>query len=244
MLETHTIFDNEAAGTSKPAARRVTDIKEAVRDRNRVNIYIDDKFFCSLDISQVVDLHVKIGREYTAEELEELKRASDFGKFYARALEYVLMRPHSTKEIRDYLKRKTLDRKIRVKNRKTGEYSTQLKKGYDASLVPLVLNRLDERGYLNDRRFAELWVENRNVSKGTSTKKLRIELQQKGIDASIIDEVLSESGRDEKAELRKIIARKASKYPDQQKLLQYLLRQGFNYSDISEELSSMESSSV
>jgi regulatory protein len=197
-----------------------------------------------LDISQVVDLHVKIDRKYTAEELEELKRASDFGKFYARALEYVLMRPHSTKEIRDYLKRKTLDRKIRVKNRKTGEYSTQLKKGYDASLVTLVLNRLDERGYLNDRRFAELWVENRNVSKGTSTKKLRIELQQKGIDASIIDEVLSESGRDEKAELRKIIARKASKYPDQQKLLQYLLRQGFNYSDISEELSSMESSSV
>jgi regulatory protein len=244
MLETHTIFDNETAGTSRPAARRVTDIKEAVRDRNRVNIYIDDKFFCSLDISQVVDLHVKIDREYTAEELEKLKRASDFGKFYARALEYVLMRPHSTKEIRDYLKRKTLDRKIRVKNRKTGEYSTQLKKGYDASLVPLVLNRLDERGYLNDRRFAELWVENRNVSKGTSTKKLRIELQQKGIDVSIIDEVLSESGRDEKAELRKIIARKASKYPDQQKLLQYLLRQGFNYSDISEELSSMESSSV
>lgn len=244
MLETHTIFDNETAGTSRPAACRVTDIKEAVRDRNRVNIYIDDKFFCSLDISQVVDLHVKIDRKYTAEELEELKRASDFGKFYARALEYVLMRPHSTKEIRDYLKRKTLDRKIRVKNRKTGEYSTQLKKGYDASLVPLVLNRLDERGYLNDRRFAELWVENRNVSKGTSTKKLRIELQQKGIDASIIDEVLSESGRDEKAELRKIIARKASKYPDQQKLLQYLLRQGFNYSDISEELSSMESSSV
>ena len=244
MLETHTIFDDVAAGAKKPAAHRVTDIKEAVRDRNRVNIYIDDKFFCSLDISQVVDLRVKIGREFTAEELEELKRASDFGKFYARALEYTLMRPRSTQEIQDYLKRKTLDRKVRVKNRKTGEYSTQTKKGYDSSLVPLVLKRLDERGYLNDRRFAEIWVENRNVSKGTSVKKLRIELMQKGIDQAIIDEVLLESGRDERAELRKIIARKAAKYPDQRKLAQYLLRQGFNYSDISDELSSIESSSV
>jgi len=244
MLETHTIFDEVTAGPKKPAARRVTDIKEAVRDQNRVNIYIDDKFFCSLDISQVVDLHVKIGRELSPEELDELKRASDFGKFYARALEYALMRPRSEKEIQDYLKRKTLDRKVRVKNRKTGEYSTHLKKGYDASLVPLVLKRLNDRGYIDDERFAATWVENRNVSKGTSIKKLRLELQQKGISQSVIEKVLAESSRDESAELRKIIARKAKKYPDEQKLIQYLLRQGFNYSDILDELSSIASSSV
>ncbi len=244
MLETHTIFDEVTAGPKKPAARRVTDIKEAVRDQNRVNIYIDDKFFCSLDISQVVDLHIKIGRELSPEELDELKRASDFGKFYARALEYALMRPRSEKEIQDYLKRKTLDRKVRVKNRKTGEYSTQLKKGYDASLAPLVLKRLNDRGYIDDERFAATWVENRNVSKGTSIKKLRLELQQKGISQSVIEKVLAESGRDESAELRKIIARKAKKYPDEQKLIQYLLRQGFNYSDILDELSSIASSSV
>lgn len=244
MLETHTIFD-DAPGAKKPGARRVSDIKEAVRDKNRVNIYIDDKFFCSLDISQVVDLHIKIGRELSLEELEQLKRASDFGKFYARALEYVLTRPHSAKEISDYLKRKTLDRKVRVKNRKTGEYSVQTKNGYDASLVPLVFSRLEERGYIDDRRFAELWVENRNVSRGSSIKKLRLELQQKGIAGSIIDDVLDSSERDEKEELRKIIARKAKKYPDEQKLVQYLLRQGFNYSDISDELSlTADSSSV
>lgn len=243
MLETHTIFD-DASGSRQSGAHRVSDIKEAVRDKNRVNIYVDDKFFCSLDISQVVDLHIKIGRELSAEEMEELKRASDFGKFYARALEFVLMRPHSTREINDYLKRKTIDRKVRVKNRKTGEYATQLKKGYDASLVPLVFVRLEERGYIDDKRFAEIWVENRNTSKGSSIKKLRMELQQKGIANNIIEEVLDNSSRDEREELRKIIARKAKKYPDEQKLIQYLLRQGFNYSDISDELSATESSSV
>lgn len=244
MLETHTIFEQGADGNKKPSAYRVTDIKEAVRDRNRVNIYVNDNFFCSLDISQVVDLHIKIGRELDKEELDQLKCASDFGKFYARALEYSLTRPHSSKEIKDYLKRKTLDRKIRIKDKKTGEYITREKKGYDASLVELVFNRLEERGYVNDYRFAELWVENRNISKGTSLKKIRIELQQKGISSSVIEEVLGNSERDDIAELRKVIARKAKKYPDEQKLIQYLLRQGFNYSDISDELSSIESSSV
>ena len=237
MLEKHTIYDNVTAGAKKSAGHRVSDIREAVRDKNRVNVYIDDKFFCSLDIAQVVDLHVKIGRELNNEELEELKRASDFSKFYNRALEFTLMRPHSSKEVRDYLKRKTLDRKVRVKNQKTGEYKTVLKQGYDQSLVEPVYKRLEERGYINDRRFAETWVENRNITKGSSLKKLRLELAQKGISQSIVEEVLAETDRDDAAELRKIIARKAKKYPDEQKLIQYLMRQGFNYSDILDELS-------
>lgn len=237
MLEKHTIFDDVTAGAKKSAGHRVSDIREAVRDKNRVNVYIDDKFFCSLDIAQVVDLHVKIGRELNDEELEELKRASDFSKFYNRALEFTLMRPHSSKEVRDYLKRKTLDRKVRVKNQKTGEYKTVLKQGYDQSLVEPVYKRLEERGYIDDRRFAETWVENRNITKGSSLKKLRLELAQKGISQSVIEEVLAETDRDDVAELRKIIARKAKKYPDEQKLIQYLMRQGFNYSDILDELS-------
>ena len=243
MLETHTIFDEDTTGFKKPVAYRVTDIKEAVRDKNRVNIFINDKYFCSLDISQVVDLHIKIGRELSDEELDSLKLASDFGKFYARALEYALMRPRSKKEIKDYLKRKTLDRKVRIKNQKTGEYQTKVKQGYDESLVEPVLQRLTERGYMDDYRFATTWAENRNASKGTSVKKLRLELQQKGISSQIIDEVLADSGRNDREELRKVISRKAKKYPDEQKLIQYLMRQGFNYSDISEELS-IESSSV
>ena len=237
MLETITIFDDDEVA-DKTQSHRVTDIKEAVRDHNRVNVYIDDKYYCSLDISQVVDLGIKIGRKLNSEQLEDIKRASEFGKFYARALEYVLMRPHSIKEIRDYLKRKTLSKKIRVKNRKTGEYQTKVQEGCDPSLVPLVLKRLEERGYLDDYRFAELWVENRSIKKGISPKKLRNELARKGIGQSIIEEVLQKSSRDERDELRKVITRKANRYADRQKLIQYLVRQGFNYSDVLEELAS------
>ena len=241
-LEIATIFDNPDELTPKAKERIVTDIKEAVRDRDRLNVYIDRKFFCSLALSQVVDLKLKIGKQLNDEDLKSLRRASEFGKLYQRALEYALLRPHSQKEMRDYLKKKTLNKAVRVKNQKTGEYQTKQKEGFDASLVEPVLARLVERGYVDDERFAKLWIENRSTRKGISQKKLRLELQSKGISQDIIDTCLSEGARDERKELKKVIAKKAKKYPDEQKLIQYLLRQGFNYSDVLEALSTVSSS--
>ena len=241
-LEIATIFDNPDELTPKAKERIVTDIKEAVRDRDRLNVYIDRKFFCSLALSQVVDLKLKIGKQLNDEDLKSLRRASEFGKLYQRALEYALLRPHSQKEMRDYLKKKTLSKAVRVKNQKTGEYQTKQKEGFDASLVEPVLARLVERGYVDDERFAKLWIENRSVRKGISQKKLRLELQSKGISQDIIDACLSEGVRDERKELEKVIAKKAKKYPDEQKLIRYLLRQGFNYSDVLEALSTVSSS--
>ena len=241
-LEIATIFDNPDELTPKAKERIVTDIKEAVRDRDRLNVYIDRKFFCSLALSQVVDLKLKIGKQLNDEDLKSLRRASEFGKLYQRALEYALLRPHSQKEMRDYLKKKTLNKAVRVKNQKTGEYQTKQKEGFDASLVEPVLARLVERGYVDDERFAKLWIENRSTRKGISQKKLRLELQSKGISQDIIDACLSEGARDERKELEKVIAKKAKKYPDEQKLIQYLLRQGFNYSDVLEALSTVSSS--
>lgn len=241
-LEIATIFDNPNDLTPKAKERIVTDIKEAVRDRDRLNVYIDRKFFCSLALSQVVDLKLKIGKQLNDEDLKSLRRASEFGKLYQRALEYALLRPHSQKEMRDYLKKKTLNKAVRVKNQKTGEYQTKQKEGFDASLVEPVLARLVERGYVDDEHFTKLWIENRSVRKGISQKKLRLELQSKGISQDIIDACLSEGVRDERKELEKVIAKKAKKYPDEQKLIQYLLRQGFNYSDVLEALSTVSSS--
>lgn len=216
---------------------RVSALKPAVRTKDRVNVFINDRFFCSLTVSQVVDQKIKLGARLDDAALTALKSASDFGKLYARALEYVFMRPRSVKEVRDYLERKTRDRRVRIKDRKSGEYRTVLKKGYAPALVQPVLERLISRGYLDDRNFAKTWVENRQQSKGMSLKKLRLELVKKGITSQLIEETLAEASRNDQEELKKVIARKRHKYSDEKKLVQYLLRQGFNYSDITDSLS-------
>lgn len=207
---------------------KITAITAQQKDKNRVNIMVDGKYRFSLDIYQYADLGIRVGKDYTDEELTELETESQFGKMYARALEYCLMRPHSAREVRDYLYRKTREQKIR--NRKTGEITT--KPGIGMHITERVFDRLVEKEYINDNNFARYWVENRNMTKGSSARKMRAELQSKGVDKSIIDEQLQQSERSDEGEIKKIIAKKQSRYPDRQKFMQYLARQGFSYDDI------------
>ena len=211
----------------------ITDIKQAVKNQNRANIFVNGKYRFSLDIFQLTQLNVKIGSKFTKTEIENLEQQSEFGKLYALALNYCLMRPHSKKEISDYLWKKTLNRKF--KNRKTGEFYE--KKGVSNISVEQVLSRLIEKKYIDDEKFAKFWVENRNQRKGSSIKKLKSELFSKGVSSDIIEQVLSESNRNDEDEIQKIIAKKAKKYTDEQKLIAYLARQGFSFDEIKKVIS-------
>jgi regulatory protein len=67
---------------------KITDISIQVKNKDRVNISVDGKYRFSLDIFQLGELGVKVGNEYTEDELTEIETESQFGKLYARALEY------------------------------------------------------------------------------------------------------------------------------------------------------------
>lgn len=207
---------------------KITAIGAQVRDQNRVNVSVDGKYRFSLDLYQLSDLGIKVGREYEEAELIALEQESLFGKLYGRALEYCLMRPHSAKEVRDYLYRKT-----RPTRSKTGE----MRAGASPEITARVYDRLLEKGYIDDTKFTRYWVENRSLTKGASFRKLTAELRAKGVDTGIIDEALSQTDRNNIEELSKVIAKKQARYPDTQKFMMYLARQGFSYDDIKAALS-------
>ncbi len=209
---------------------KITAITAQVKDKNRVNVMVDGAYRFSLDIFQYADLGIKVGREYTDEELTALETESQFGKLYARTLEYCLMRPHSAKEVRDYLYRKTRDTRS-----KTGE----VRKGVTLELTSRVFDRLVEKGYINDEKFTRYWAENRSLTKGASSRKLTAELRAKGVDSSIIESALATSERSDIHELQKVIAKKLGRYPDERKFIAYLAGQGFRYDDIKQALSEL-----
>lgn len=213
---------------------KITAITAQQKSPNRVNVMVDGKFRFSLDIFQVADLGIRVGKDYTDGQLVELETESQFGKLYGRVLEYCLMRPHSSKEVRDYLYRKT--RTTKVRNRRTGELKER--PGVSQTVADRVYERLVEKGYIDDEKFTRFWVMNRNITKGTSRRKLQAELASKGVDRSIVDTMLSESERTDVDELQKIVIKKRSRYPDDQKFMQYLARQGFSYDDIKQTLES------
>ena len=193
----------------------VTEMKAGVKNPERVNVFVNSQFAFSLDVAQVVDYKLKVGVVLDETRFEELRKASEFGKLYQRTLEWVLLRPRSMRETREYLYRK-------LKVSSSGRSLTEV-----SEISQAIIDRLCEKGYIDDRKFAEFWVENRFVKKGVSQKRLRMELMKKGISQEVIDEVLD--GRSDEDELRKMIAKKRSKYDDPQKLVAYLCRQGFSY---------------
>lgn len=202
---------------------KITSISVQVRDKQRVNVSVEGKYRFSLDLSQVAELGIRVGKEYEEAELVQLEEESLFGKLYMRALEYCLSRPHSRREVEQYLYRKT-----RPRRDKTGE----LRPGVSVELTERVFNRLDQKGYVNDESFARYWVENRRLRQGVSQRGLQAELRAKGVAPEIIEQVLSVTERNDDDELQKVIAKKGRRYDDPQKLMAYLARQGFSYDDI------------
>jgi len=210
---------------------KITSISTQKRDKERVNVSVDGKYRFSLGIFQLVDVGIKVGQEYSEDELVAVEEESLFGKLYMRALEYCLMRPHSQRELKDYLYRKTRDTRT-----KEGD----IRKGVSIALTERVFNKLLEKGYIDDEKFAAYWIENRNLRKGSSKRKLSAELSTKGVERSITERLLGETERDDVTELQKIIDKKRRRYNDERKFMSYLARQGFSYDDIKTALANNE----
>lgn len=195
---------------------KITAIKAAVKTPDRFNIFIDGAFSFSLHASQLVQIGLRLGQEYTEAEIARFKDESTFGKAYARALEYIMRRPRSVKELRDYAWRKQ----------------------WEAEVTNRVVTRLIEKGFLDDAKFAVAWVRHRALGKPMSERRLKLEMKQKGLSNDIIAEALTSSDTfDELAALRQLIAKKRGRYTDSQKFKVYLARQGFSFDAINEVLS-------
>lgn len=224
---------------------KITKIAQQVKRKDRYSVYVDEKYSFSLSDYQLVTAGLRVGKEYTQTELSELINESQFGKAYERTLNYVMIRPRSVREIRDYLTRTFLYPKPKMYINKKGERIVT-KKDVDKSavqhMIERVLERLEEKGYSNDQKFAEAWVRSRQLTKKSSKRKLQQELQAKGVASDIIASVLSNESIDETENLKKMIEKKQkqSRYQDETKLKQYLLRQGFSYSDIKDALDTKE----
>ena len=93
----------------------------------------------------------------------ELKKASGM------ALGYLSRRPRSIMEMKGYLS----------------------KKKFPSLVIEGVVQRLCSENYLNDKIFAENYLEHRKRNKPKSVFALRFELKNKGIHPAIIDQLLN-----------------------------------------------------
>ena len=194
---------------------QITVLKQQLKNPERVSVFVDNKYAFSLSLDELVSEKLINNQELSATQLKRLKKLSADGKLKNRALAWLLNRPHSERELRDYLRRKKAEQDLSDK----------------------LVKELTKKGYLDDHQYAS-WLTELRSRGGKSNRAIRSELYQKGISREMIDEVLM-AGGDETERLVALIAkkRKLPRYKnDELKLAKYLTSQGFSYQLVKETL--------
>ena len=195
---------------------RITAIKQQVKDHSRYSVFVDDVFSFGLSESALIDSGIKKGQDITEQELVAYKDTSVLDIGYNKALGLISRRLRSEWEIREYLKTKK----------------------YDPEQIDQIVERLTKRNWLDDSKFAPMWAENRRQLKSASHRRITQELKIKRVPEDIIRSVLEADDHDDISMLDELVVRKRrqTRYQDDQKLLAYLIRQGYNYQDVKQAL--------
>lgn len=196
----------------------ITAIKQQVKRAGRYSVFVDGAYAFSLSDAGLLESRLVSGQEVNAAELRQLKKAAGMDTAYGNALRYAALRPRSEWELRDYLRRK----------------------GLDEPAAQQIIERLQGLGMVDDVAFARSWIASRRLLKAASKRQLRLELRQKHVPADVIEQVIGEDQTNDQESIKKLIEKKRKRYPDEQKLIQYLARQGFGYDDIKSALQENE----
>lgn len=218
--------DESEHSQQRSSGVQITAIKAQVKSENRVSIFLDGKYSFSLTLDQLLEQGLKKNQELEESDVKRMKRLSDEGKLKQRTLEWVMGRPHSTREFRDYL----------------------YKKKADKELITAWVDEFTDKNYLNDESFARWFAENRR-RKNKSNRAISSELFGKGVSSTIAASVIAELDNEEsinnddevESESSEITALKQlveklkdrPRYSaDEQKFKRYLVSKGFRYDDI------------
>ncbi len=207
-------------------AGTVTDLRFQRHSRDRVNVYLDGQYAFALPAAEAARL--RKGQFLSDAEIQALRQVDLRSKALNRALRFLAVRPRSTWEVRQNLLR------YRPQGRPLPEEH-----------VAWVLARLEELGYLDDRAFAQYWVEQRRRFSPRGVRALAHELRQKGVPTPVIDQVLASVG-DEVAAAQEALRKRLHGWrhldPEalRRKAQGYLQRRGFDWETIAEVLAHLD----
>ena len=189
--------------------QKITALKVQKRNTQRVNVYLDDAF--AFGLSRLTAAWLEIGQELDDEKIRDLQAADENETAYQRALHFLSFRPRAIKEVERNLSKHNVSEEVILE----------------------VVERLVRNSLVNDKAFAQDWVENRSEFRPRGRRALRMELRQKGIQDEIIDEVLDEIEEDELAYRAAVKADRKYRRLEwdeyRKKMIAFLSRRGFSY---------------
>lgn len=188
---------------------RITALTLQKRNRQRVNVYLDGEF--AFGLARILAAWMQVGQVLSDEKIAQLKDSDEREAAYQRAIRFLNYRPRTENEIRKNL----------------------LKHNVPETVIDDVVQRLQRAGMLDDKRFADAWVENRADLHPRSRRALAYELKQRGVDQQLIQQSLAQVDDDQaayQAALRRSRKLQGLDWQDfRKKMYGYLARRGFDY---------------
>ncbi len=159
---------------------------------------------------------IRKGTVISFDEMKELIREDELVKARDQALFLLNYRMRTEKELRDKLK----------------------EKGFSAESIDHTLDNLTGYGFIDDEKYAELYLKDRITQRGART--LEHELAQKGVDREIAGELIARMGdAEEEAALaacekkyRNLKGRGMDEGKIREKIYRFLLSRGYDYNMI------------
>ena len=196
---------------------KITKITQQKKLSERFNLFVDGKFEIGVDGSLIVKYDIKVGDEYTDELKHDLENDDRTEIAYIGLINFIAFRERCEQEVKDWLYKK---------------------KYHD--LADELLTRLTERNYLNNERFARLFIKDRVKIQGWGPIRLRHELNAKRISKQIIESELEAIREDfDFNQMAQDLAERKLKnipqptYKDKKRLWSLLQRHGFEGPSIS-----------
>lgn len=201
----------------EPQKNKHSLISRKLENKKRFNIFIDGEFALGLDAEILIKEGLKENQEISSERINELVKENELQKLLDKALRFLSYRPRSEKEISDFLTRKQAGKET----------------------VKMVMVRLKDLGMIDDLKFSQWWLEQRQTFRPKGKRLLVMELKGKGVNREIIDRLLeSQTGEDEFEIGKRILAKKAERWQNlsplefRKKASEFLLRRGFSWDTI------------
>lgn len=188
---------------------KISAIKPQKKNKNRCSIFIDGEYRFGLSKEIVIKYDIHEGDDIDETHISTVLLQEEREKVRTRAFKILQYRQRSVHEL-----------------------STRLMDiGFERTLVDDVVEGFIEDDTLNDRRFAEAFVQDYTTLRPKGNRFIYHELIKRGIAKDIIETVLS--GRDEKELIADFLHKKLRGYnlqnpKDRQRVARQLLNRGFS----------------
>ena len=187
----------------------VTKLEIQKNNKTRVNVYVDDEFYCGMEAITALAVGLKEGRQVTADQLKEGIYQSEVRICFTKSVDYLSRYMKTCRQLQGYLKRK----------------------GFSQEVVQATVDKLKDYGYIDDARYAQLYTEQNSKSKGS--RRIRQELLAKGVDrqnAELYSTIDDEDMLHTATTLAdKYMKNKQADTPTLVKLQRYLVYRGYDF---------------